>query len=708
MFQPNVFATKLRLFSIATCVAAVIISALALIGWVFDIALLKSFVVGQVSMNPLTAVCFLLAAHALWLLNRSDSPIRLRYFARACALFVVMLATLRLLNLFDVSVLAIDRLLFSNKLGDNRMAPNTAVAFLLLGLSLVLIDVKTRRGHWPTQWLTLLVAAGSFLSLVGYLYDAQALYGVASYIPMACNTAIALHVLSLGILCSRPDQGVIKELSSEHAGGVLARLLLPAAIVMPLGLGWLRMAGQNAGLYDMAFGAALMVAFSAVMLVGLIWRAAVIANRTDAERDHFFNLSLDLLCIADVSGYFRRVNRAFTTTLGYTAEELTSKPLIEFVHPNDREATETRIRDLASGSDCINFENRFRRKDGSWCWLSWTCPAPAPGDERLFSVGRDITESKAAHDAIQRLNAELEDRVLARTAELTAANWELAQKNQENEMFVYSVSHDLRSPLVNLQGFSQELSSVTTHLRDIVSQPELPSQLRERGLGLIDDEMTESIRFIQTSVTRLSRIIDALLRLSRIGRIEYQWQSIHVQNVVATVITSMAGTIDEKGADITVAQLPNAWGDPTAVEQVFANLIGNALNYLDPTRLGRIEIGSIADGSLGSGNEGHTYYVRDNGLGIPEAHRPKLFQAFQRLHPHVAQGEGMGLATVRRIVDRHSGRIWVESTAGGGSTFFVTLPARAAKSRDTALVKITDKERGGEDARAISDFACGR
>jgi len=708
MLQPNTFVTALRRFSIATCLVAALISALTLTGWSFDVAALKNLYLGHHAMSPLTAACFLVAALSLYLLDRGAPPRGSRHLARACALVVVLLATLRIVNLFDESVFAIDRALFSDKLGDNRMAPNTAVAFVLLGLALALTDVRTRRGHWPAQWLALLVAAGSFLSLVGYLYDAQSLYGVASYIPMACNTAIAFHLLSLGLLCARPNQGLMRELTSEHAGGVLARLLLPAAIVMPLGLGWLRMAGQNAGLYDMAFGAALMVAFSAAMLVGLIWRAAVIANRTDAERDHFFNLSLDLLCIADSSGYFRRVNRAFTTILGYSAEEMTSKPLLEFIHPDDREATQAQIHNLTCGSDCLNFDNRFRRKDGSWCWVSWTCPAPAPGDQRLFSVGRDITERKAADAAIQRLNAELEDRVIARTAELSAANSELAQKNQENEMFVYSVSHDLRSPLVNLQGFSQELAAVTTQVRDILSKPEVSSELRDRGLALIDDEMTESIRFIQTSVTRLSRIIDALLRLSRIGRIEYQWQPVQVQNVVATIITSMAGTIDAKGAEITVDQLPNAWGDPTAVEQIFANLIGNALNYLDPARLGTIEVGCIGDAVPGLAGERafHTYYVRDNGLGIPEAHRPKLFQAFQRLHPNVAQGEGMGLATVRRIVDRHGGKIWVESTAGAGSTFFVTLPAHTAKGQDTTLVESLNKGRNERDARTTSDSAC--
>lgn len=326
-------------------------------------------------------------------------------------------------------------------------------------------------------------------------------------------------------------------------------------------------------------------------------------------------------------------------------------------------------------------------------------------------VFRDISERKRIEDEIRGLNEQLEQRVVERTAALAESNRELSQKNQENEMFVYSVSHDLRSPLVNLQGFSQELATVCGDMRDIFSTEELPSNVQERGLALVDKEMAESIRFIQTSVMRLSGIIDALLRLSRVGRIEYQWQQVDVQALIATVTTSMASTIDEKGAEITVAQLPTAWGDPTAVEQVFANLIGNALNYLDPTRPGTIEIGSSGDGTCGSDGEQayHTYYVRDNGLGIPEAYRAKIFQAFQRLHPGAAKGEGIGLSLIRRIVERHGGRIWFESVAGEGTTFFVTFLARAAGQRPTAFKKTSEKERGYEDERtAVNCLAGGR
>ncbi len=269
----------------------------------------------------------------------------------------------------------------------------------------------------------------------------------------------------------------------------------------------------------------------------------------------------------------------------------------------------------------------------------------------------------------------------------------LSQKDRENEMFVYSVSHDLRSPLVNLQGFSQELALVCRDLRRIVMENSIPAPVRKRITDLIDRDATESIQFIQTAVRRLATIIDALLRLSRVGRVVYEWQRVDVSATVQRVITALGNTIAQKGARVAVGQLPPAWGDPTAIEQIFANLLSNALNYLDPARPGLIEVGSQED--LG---DKRVYYVKDNGLGIDHEHLPKVFLAFQRLHPAVAPGEGIGLPLVRRVVERHGGRIWVESEVGQGSTFFVSLP-KQPREGDMSVPAQSMATRDGSEPR---------
>jgi len=176
-------------------------------------------------------------------------------------------------------------------------------------------------------------------------------------------------------------------------------------------------------------------------------------------------------------------------------------------------------------------------------------------------------------------------------------------------------------------------------------------------------------------VGRLARIIDALLRLSRAGRVEYQWQSVDVASVVRKIVEALHDTISAKETEVALGELPPAYGDPTAVEQIFANLIGNAVQYLDPARPGRIEVGSTEQTVMGKPAGFQVYYVQDNGLGIPEAYHQRMFTAFNRLHADVAQGEGIGLALVRRMVERHGGRIWLESAEGVGTTFFIALPA---------------------------------
>jgi PAS domain S-box-containing protein len=310
-----------------------------------------------------------------------------------------------------------------------------------------------------------------------------------------------------------------------------------------------------------------------------------------------------------------------------------------------------------------------RVKERWWSVLAFPLP------DRCVGVAfQDVSERKRIEAEIRRLNEGLEAAVRARTAELAESNRDLVQKNAENEMFVYSVSHDLRSPLVNLQGFSKELSKGCEKLASLLADERVPGEIRQAMTPLLSGKMARSLEFIQAAVLRLGNIIDALLRLSRAGRVEYRLQEVDVQRTVARIVAAAQATIAEKKATVVVGALPAAWGDATAIEQVFGNLLGNALTYLDPVRPGQIEIGVHEPGAADEPSGFATYFVRDNGLGIPSAHHQKIFQVFQRVHPGVGAGEGMGLAIVARVVERHRGRVWVESVEGNGSAFFVRLP----------------------------------
>jgi signal transduction histidine kinase len=277
-------------------------------------------------------------------------------------------------------------------------------------------------------------------------------------------------------------------------------------------------------------------------------------------------------------------------------------------------------------------------------------------------------ERTQAQQALQRANDELGERVAERTAELATANAILAQKNEEVEAFVYIVSHDLRAPLVNLQGFSSELErscgALEATLHSVALQPNTEKTIHT----ILREDIAGALRYISASTVKLQRLIDALLLLSRTGKQELRIEVVDVRSVVETTVLSLRRSIESSGAEVIVESLPTVTGDVTAIGQVFSNLISNALKYLQPGRPGRIAIGGETTDRVAH------YWVRDNGAGIAASSQPRLFQVFQRFHPHLASGEGMGLAIVKRIVERHGGKMWAESEEGVGTTFHVHLP----------------------------------
>lgn len=424
-------------------------------------------------------------------------------------------------------------------------------------------------------------------------------------------------------------------------------------------------------------------------------RAKDLAEDASRNLAAILQVSVDAIITMDHEGKIRGFNPAAETMFGYPVAEVLGQPLAELVIPPYLRAGYSQgLRNFLTNGISRVLEKRLElsaiRADGSEFPVELTVTKiPVEGPPIFTGFLRDITERKRAEEQVHALNAELERQLL----QLTEVNRDLSEKNQENEMFVYSVSHDLRSPLVNLLGFSKELATTSGNLRQMLTESELPSVAKDPALRLIDQDMRESIHFIQTAVTRLSGIIDALLRLSRAGRIEYQLATVDTGGVVARVVESMSGSIFECGATIRVVDLPNAYGDANSVEQIFANLIGNAIKYSDPSRPCEIEVGYDPAQPDAPANCQGAYYVRDNGLGIAEAYLPKIFQAFKRLHPHIASGEGMGLAIVRRMVERLGGNVWVKSEVGAGSTFFVALPFPPTELKQPLQERTLEHER---------------
>lgn len=291
IIQPDSrFNSLFRSFARVGSFVVVFIGCLVLLGWSFDIAILKSVLPGTVTMKANTAVGFLLASASLWLALSDLTDRRIRSLKQACAVVVTLIGLLTLFQYLSGLDLGIDQLLFQEPAGTvstsnpGRMSPNTALNFLLIGLGLLLLDWETRHGHNPAQFLIILAGVIALLGLLGYAYGVSELYGLLNYTSMAVNTVAAFIVLCLAMLFARPEAGLMAIIISSKVGGFLARRLLPVALVVPIALGWIGLLGERAGLYDTEFGVSLIEVANSAILVIVILATAHALNRVDFAR----------------------------------------------------------------------------------------------------------------------------------------------------------------------------------------------------------------------------------------------------------------------------------------------------------------------------------------------------------------------------------------------------------------------------------------
>lgn len=250
---------------------------------------------------------------------------------------------------------------------------------------------------------------------------------------------------------------------------------------------------------------------------------------------------------------------------------------------------------------------------------------------------------------------------------LREVNLELGAKNRELEQVVYVASHDLRSPLVNVQGFSQELALDFKDVSDILKDPGIPDPVRRSLEPIVEDSVPESIDFISRSIAKMDSLLSGLLKISRLGRASMTVVSLDMDTLVQEVAADFEFQTKEKRITLTREPLPGCMGDAMQISQVFSNLIGNAVKFSDPSRPGMITVTGCVDGDRA------VYCVEDNGIGIDPDHHGKIFEIFHQLDPS-GDGQGLGLNIVSRIVERHGGGIRVESEPGRYTRFFVTLP----------------------------------
>ncbi len=349
----------------------------------------------------------------------------------------------------------------------------------------------------------------------------------------------------------------------------------------------------------------------------------------------------------------RMVNSAALGIRGSSSEALTDIPV--GLHPRNwqtfyPDGTPYDPRDLPlskavlKGRTTVNEEVIIRRSNGEDRWvLANAAPVRNPAGDIVAGVVvfADITDRKYAEDEIHRLNEELEERVRRRTAQLEAVNDEL-------EAFAYSVSHDLRTPLRSMDGFSQAI------LDDYSDK--------------LDDTGKDFLHRIRNASRRMGQLIDDMLKLSRLTRSEMSYQQVDLSRIAEEIRRELQATNPERCVEWVITPGATAHGDARLLRIAMANLLGNAWKFTTGHERARIEFG------LEERDSETIYYVKDDGAGFDMAYADKLFGAFQRLHGATEfAGTGVGLATVQRIINRHSGRIWAEAEVEKGATFYFTL-----------------------------------
>jgi signal transduction histidine kinase len=269
-------------------------------------------------------------------------------------------------------------------------------------------------------------------------------------------------------------------------------------------------------------------------------------------------------------------------------------------------------------------------------------------------------------DEILKLNEDLEQKVIERNKTIIQQNIALKRKNEELEQILYAASHDLRTPLISIQGFSEELKLACQSLQDEVSKGASVSS--EKLDEIVHGEIGLALNYIINGSKRMEMLLEALLRISRMGRESLQIKPTNMNDLLKNVKTNLEFQLNEADAELELVDLDDCSVDSSQFEQVFTNLISNAIKYREPSRKCHIKVYSEKDEDF------TRYFVEDNGIGIPKEHMEKVFHAFYRVDEDFSEGDGVGLAIVNRALDLHNGRAMVESEAGKGSRFIVEMP----------------------------------
>jgi PAS domain S-box-containing protein len=647
------------------------LGALVLAGWAFGVEALKSVLPGYLAMKPNTALALGLAGVSVALQTATAPSASGRRLGRLLAAGTLALGALTLVEWALHVPLGIDELLFRDEDAAPGTVPGrvpfgTAVALLLLGAALLLLDREGRRGGRPAQALALVASIVPLHALIGYLYGIEPRYGVNPYSDIALHAGVALGLLCVAVLLARAEGGIVRVVVGGGPAGFTARRMLAATLAIPLVLGWfILVAGLRAGHYEALVGATFVVV-SAVITGGALvwWNAREIARvddaRTRAEEalrveGEWLRTTLasigDGVVAAGEDGRVKNLNAVAEALTGWPSVIAAGRPLQEVLPLRAVDGTPALDPAAASVADLPRGAVLVPRAGGELRVEGTVAPIRDARGRRagVVVVFRDIRDRLRVEEERARL-----------LANERAARAEAERASRAKDEFIATLSHELRTPLNSVLGGARLLR-----------------------LGKLDaDGVRRAVDAVERGATTQAQIVDDLLDVSRIvrGQLALDVRPVDLVPVVEAAIEIVRPAAVARDITIATALDPRAGGvsgDSGRLQQVAWNLLSNAIKFTPQG--GRVDVSvRTRDGEV-------ELEVRDDGSGISPEFLPRVFDRFTQADSSTTRahgGLGLGLAIVRHLVEAHGGTVGARSDGPGqGSCFTVRLPAATARPR---------------------------
>ena len=715
--------------SIVFALLAFCIGFTALLGWIFNIEVLKRIHPSLVNMKANTSICLMLTASALLLLQNLPVSSTRRFLGQLCAVTVGAVGLITLSEHIFGWNTGLDLLLFYESAAEagasfpGRMGVAASLDFFFVGIAIWLLDARSTRWFRVSNFVVLTVVAVTLLVFLYYFYGIGRFESIENYFTIALHTVLAFLSLCAATLLARPERGLVATLMGNSPGAVVARRMWPALLIVIL-LGWLRTIARNSGVFSPGFATAVFVLSILLLFVFLIWWTAASLNRTDRER-RLANLALRdsearLTVLVQVSDLIRTLHdpydlsHAVAKTVGAYLNvrrclfnEIDINRDLEIVHQDycdgaESVAGEHRLSDYSSlasermkaGQIVVNYDSKtdprtaadYKRsyeatgerayiavplmREGRWVASLW-----ASDDQPRQWSNEEVSLLKMTAErtwtAVEKLRAEAErERLLQSEQEARDA----AEKaNQLKDEFLATLSHELRNPLNVILGYSELL----------LRMPEIEHSPRLAKMG----------EALKRNAQSQSQLINDLLDLSRLqrGKITLNRETVSLAAIIDSAVETVRADAYAKDIDIRVNvsdQLFLVDGDRLRLQQIAWNLLNNAVKFTPAG--GSIEISLSGDG------ESAVLAVEDTGQGIDPGFLPHVFEMFRQADSSRVRrhgGMGIGLALVQQLVQLHHGIVSAESEGTGkGSRFTVRLPLTREAQRSSPSLAMSPVE----------------